>query len=253
MTENKPSRDGEAGLSPAEPERARPSAARGGQGGVEEPRAWKPFEGFHHDDASGRNAFSLVLVSLMKGVVHAEAEPKNWQALLDLQARVRDHVAPLGLELIVDEAEGYAYLRQRVVGEGEPELPRLVPRRPLGFQVSLLLALLRKKLAESDAQGESTRIILSREQIADLIRVFLPDSGNEARLMDRLDTHLNKVVEMGFLRRLRGKGGRDGELEVQRILKAFVDAQWLSDFDRRLAAYTEHLKSESAGAEDAEP
>jgi len=205
------------------------------------------------NEALARNTFSLVLVSLMKGVVHAEAEPKNWQALLDLQARVRDHVAPLGLELIVDEAEGYAYLRQRVVGEGEPELPRLVPRRPLGFQVSLLLALLRKKLAESDAQGDSTRIILSCEQIADLIRVFLPDSGNEARLMDRLDAHLNKVVEMGFLRRLRGKGGRDGEFEVERILKAFVDAQWLSEFDRRLAAYAEHLKNESTGAEAAEP
>ena len=199
---------------------------------------------------AGGNAFSLVLVSLMKGVVHAEAEPKNWQALLDLQARVRDHVAPLGLELIADEVEGYAYLRQRVVGEGEPELPRLVPRRPLGFQVSLLLVLLRKKLAESDAQGDGTRIILSREQIADLVRVFLPDSGNEARLMDRLDTHLNKVVEMGFLRRLRGK---DGELEVERILKAFVDAQWLLEFDRRLAAYAEHLKNEPAAEKDAEP
>jgi hypothetical protein len=139
-----------------------------------------------------------------------------------------------------------------VVGEGEPELPRLVPRRPLGFQVSLLLVLLRKKLAESDAQGDNTRIILSRERIADLVRVFLPDSGNEARLMDRLDAHLNKVVEMGFLRRLRGKGGKDGEFEVERILKAFVDAQWLSEFDRRLAAYAEHLKNESAGAEDAE-
>ncbi len=204
------------------------------------------------------NAFSLVLVSLMRGVLHAEDEPKNWQALLDLQARVRDHVAPLGLELIVDEAEGYAYLRQRAVGEGEPELPRLVPRRPLGFQVSLLLVLLRKKLAESDAQGDGTRIILSREQIADLVRVFLPDSGNEARLTDRLDAHINKAVEMGFLRRLRGKGGKggndgnDGELEIQRILKAFVDAQWLSEFDRRLAAYAEHWKNESAGEKDGE-
>jgi hypothetical protein len=193
-------------------------------------------------EAAGKNAFSLVLVSLMKGVVHAETEPKNWQALLDLQARVRDHVAPLGLELIVDEAEGYAYLRQRTAAEGEPELPRLVARRPLGFQVSLLLVLLRKKLAESDAQGDGTRIILSRDQIADLVRVFLPESANEARLMDRLDAHINKIVEMGFLRKLRGK---NGELEIQRILKAFVDAQWLSEFDRRLAAYAEHLKNES--------
>jgi hypothetical protein len=196
------------------------------------------------NEAAGRNAFPLVLVSLMKGVLHAEAEPKNWQALLDLQARVRDHVAPLGLELVVDETESYAYLRQRVAAEGEPELPRLVPRRPLGFQVSLLLVLLRKKLAESDAQGDSTRIILGREQIADLVRVFLPEGANEAHWMDRVDAHINKIVEMGFLRRLRGKDAKDGELEIQRILKAFVDAQWLSDFERRLAVYAEHLKGE---------
>lgn len=200
----------------------------------------------------GSSAFSLVLVSLMKGVVHAGAEPKQWQALLDLQARVRDHVAPLGLELIVDETEGYAYLRQRPTVEGEPEVPRLVPRRPLGFQVSLLLALLRKKLAEADAQGDSTRIILSREQIADLVRVFLPDSANEARWMDRLDANINKVVEMGFLRRLRGKEAKGGELEIQRILKAFVDAQWLSDFEGRLAAYAAHLQAESEGMPEAE-
>jgi hypothetical protein len=191
--------------------------------------------------------FSLVLISLMKGVLRAQDAPATWQALVELQARVRDHMAPLGLELILDEAEGYAYLRQRPAREGEPELPRLVARRPLGFQVSLLLVLLRKKLAEADAQGDSTRVILSREQIADLVRLFHPDSGNEARLLDRLDANLNKIVELGFLRRLRGK---DGELEIQRILKAFVDAQWLSDFEQRLAAYAKHLEH-AATPEDA--
>lgn len=43
------------------------------------------------------NAFSLVLISLMKGVLQAETAPAEWQALLDLQARLRDHVAPMGL------------------------------------------------------------------------------------------------------------------------------------------------------------
>jgi len=155
----------------------------------------------------------------------------------------------LGLELIVDETEAYAYLRQRPVAQGEPEVPRLVPRRPLGYQVSLVLVLLRKKLAELDAQGDSTRIILSREQIVDLVRVFLPEAGNEVKLLDRIDSHLNKIVEMGFLRRLRGK---DDQFEVQRILKAFVDAKWLGEFDRRLADYAEHLTTELANQADAE-
>jgi hypothetical protein len=203
-----------------------------------------------HDDVGARNAFASVLIALMKGVVHADGDPARWQALLELQARVRDHLAPLGLELMVDEAEGYAYLRQRTAAEGEPELPRLVPRRPLGFQVSLLLALLRKKLAETDAQGESTRVILSREQIVELVRVFLPESANEVRLLDRLDAHVNKIVEMGFLRRLRGK---DDHYELQRILKAFVDGKWLGELDRRLAEYAEHLAAAPADKADAEP
>jgi len=193
-------------------------------------------------------ALSLVLVSLMKGVTFAEADPPLWQSLLALQARVRDHIAVLGLELMLDEAEGYAYLRQRPTAEGETDLPRLVQRRQLGYPVSLLLALLRKKLAEFDAVSGDTRLILSREDIVDLMRLFLPDTSNQARLMDRIDAHINRVVELGFLRRLQGQ---DDRFEVRRILKAFVDAQWLGEFSQRLAGYREHLTEVAVDRDDA--
>lgn len=189
-------------------------------------------------------ALSRVLIQLLKGIATQEVDPPLWQSLIDLQAQVRDHVAVLGLELIVDEAEGHAYLRQRPPTEGGEELPRLIPRRQLSYPVSLLLVLLRKKLAEFDASSGDTRLVLSREQIAELLRVFLLETGNEARFMDRLDAHLNKVVELGFLRRLRGK---ESQFEVRRILKAFVDAQWLSDFEARLSEYRAH-----AGGADGE-
>ncbi len=182
-------------------------------------------------------AFSGTLIGLMKGVVYQEPDPGAWQMLLDHMARVRDYVGPLGLELVVDESEGYAYLRQRPAGEGEPELPRLVSRRPLGYGVSLLLVLLRKKLAESDAKTAETRLIMSRDDILELVRVFLPDAANEARQLDRVEAHINKIVEMGFLRRLRG---REDHFEVRRILKAFVDAQWLGELEKRLDQYREH-------------
>jgi hypothetical protein len=176
----------------------------------------------------------LVLVTLMKGVTYREQDAPLWQSLLAVQARVRDYVAVLGLDLVLDEAEGYAYLRQRPPVDGAPELPRLVPRRQLGYAVSLLLALLRKKLAEFDATSGDTRLILGRDDIVEFVRLFLPDTANEARLIDRLDVHINKIVDMGFLRRLQG---RDDQFEVRRILKTFVDAQWLQEFDHRLAAY----------------
>lgn len=58
------------------------------------------------------------LIPLLKGVVYQDATPAVWQALLELQARVRDYVSVLGLELLLDEAEGYAYLRQSTPADG---------------------------------------------------------------------------------------------------------------------------------------
>jgi len=184
---------------------------------------------------------STLAITLLKGVIYREGDERLWAALLNLQARVRDYMAVIGLELVLDEAEGYAFLRSKADDETETDkLPRLVARRPLSFPVSLLLALLRKKLAEFDAGGGDTRLVLSRDEIVDLIRVFLPDSSNEARLIDQIETHINKVVELGFLRKLKAAGGPAG-FEVRRILKAFIDAQWLADFDARLATYQNQL------------
>jgi hypothetical protein len=190
---------------------------------------------------------SPVLIALMKGITSRDDDAAVWQALLELQARVREYVAVLGLELILDEAEGYAYLRQRTAAEGEPELARLVARRQMSYPVSLMLALLRKKLAEFDAGSGESRLILSAEQIADLVRLFLADTANEAKLMDRVDSDIKKIVELGFLRKLRGSEDR---FEVRRILKSFVDAQWLGEFERRLTDYKAHI---TGVAEEAPP
>ncbi len=204
---------------------------------------------FNTAETAGSNELSILVISLLKGVLYQENDTSLWQALIQLQARVRDHIAVLGLELVFDEAEGYAFLRARPeVEEESAKLPRLVARRPLSFPVSLLLALLRKKLAEFDASGDATRLILSRDEIVELVRVFLPDSSNEAKLIDQIETHLNKIIELGFLRRLKANAAVNGtngaNFEVRRILKAFVDAQWLADFDARLAAYQAQLNGE---------
>jgi hypothetical protein len=192
------------------------------------------------------DALSVVVVSLMKGIADRESDPVLWQSLIGIQARVRDYVACLGLDLVLDEAEGFAYLRQRAAEEGVTELPRLVPRRQLGYQVSLMLALLRKKLAEFDATSGEARLILGRNDIVEMMRVFLAETANQVRLNDSIGANINRVVDMGFLRRLRGTNDR---FEVRRILKAFVDAQWLADFDQRLAAYQSHSSSEQAAIE----
>lgn len=180
-----------------------------------------------------------VVTRLFKGVLYAENDEKVWQSLLGLTSHVRDYVSVLGLELILDESEGYAFLRSREDPDGT--LPRLIARRTLTFNVSLLLVLLRRRLMEFDINSSEARLIMTEQDIVDMVSLFRPDSSNEARNLDRLRTDIKKVVELGFLRKLKGQADT---YEVARILKAYVDAQWLEEFDARLADYRATLAGE---------
>lgn len=185
---------------------------------------------------------SIALVPLFKGVLYRENAHPAWNCLLHKQAQLSDYVAQLGLDLIVDESEGFAYLKSSVeLDREESQIPRLVARRQLSFQVSLLLALLRKRLAEHDASGTGERLILTLDDILQMMKVFLPDGTNEAGLVERIETDLGKVENLGFVRQLRNE---NNIYEVCRILKNFVDANWLAGIDQLLAEYLAYVKGE---------
>lgn len=183
--------------------------------------------------SSGPPPLTVAAVALMRGVVDREHAERVWLDVVRLQNPLRDHVAVLGLDLVIDEAEGYAYLRSKPEDPDNP-LPRLVARHRLSFPVSLLLAVLRKALAEFDAGAGEGRLVVTRDRLVDELRTFRPATTNDAKLVDEVDRSLRKVVELGFLRPLPGP---TAAFEVRRILKAFVDAQWLGEFDARLADY----------------
>lgn len=182
------------------------------------------------------HAVATAIVSLMREVVYRDvpAHEPVWDALARHRAAVADHFAEIGVDVIVDEAEGYAYLRTREPDEGEEPLPRLVRRRSLTYNVSLMLVLLRRRMVEFEASGDAGKLVLTRDQIVELLRVFQASSTNEARTIEQADRTIAQVAELGFLRELRGQRGA---WEVRRILKAYVDAQTLGDFSARLAAY----------------
>jgi hypothetical protein len=176
-----------------------------------------------------------VLVALSLGVLYREDNERLWNDLLRHTIGARDHYAAMGLSVVIDDAEGYAYLTGINYDDDIPDAPkRLVPRSRLGFQVSLLLALLRKKLAEFDSAGGSAVLVMTRDDVVEMVRVFLPATGNEVALVVKIDAYITRAVELGFLKPVPGA---DASWRVQRILKAFVDAQWLADLDSRLGAW----------------
>lgn len=190
--------------------------------------------------STGPSDLSLVVVTLFKGPLYRDVHEQLWPKLVRLRARVVDHIAVMGLRLEVDESEGYAFLRSLRDDETDVEFPRLVNRHTLGFQTSLLIALLRKRLAEFDATSSDARLVLSRDQIVEMLGVYLPTAADDVRTVRTVETQIRKVEELGFLHRLRGQ---DDQYEVRRILRAFVDGQWLSDFDQRLREYVESVGS----------
>lgn len=192
--------------------------------------------------------FSTLLISLMKAVVNREDNPTRWQQLLQHQSELRDYLSRMALDLVIFEDEGFAYLKNRD-REDEESLPRLVSRRPLSFPVSLLLALLRRKMAEHDAGSGEVRIILEKQEIVDMMAVYFPPLMNEVQFVRKVEGYLKKVLDMGFIRFL---GEDKNKLEIKRILKAFVDAQWLNDFDLRLREYAEHAGISAAAGGEAE-
>jgi hypothetical protein len=188
------------------------------------------------------HAIASTIIELMRGVVYRESQEDCWAALDRHGSAVRDHFQMIGVDVVIDETEGYAYLRSQDDDDDE-SLPRLVRRRPLTYNVSLLLVLLRKRLVEFETSGPEGKLVLSRDQIVEMLRVFLDDSTNEARMIDRVDTTLKQAAELGFVRQLRGD---PQHWEVRRILKAYVDAQTLADYAGKLREYADTARRGSA-------
>ena len=151
---------------------------------------------------SDEHAIASAIIRLMQGVVYREADEDTWLTLERAGAGVRDHFATIGVDVVIDDDEGYAYLRTRPDVEGEDALPRLVRRRTLTYSVSLLLVLLRKRLVEFETAGGEGRLVLTRDQIIEMLRA-LPGRVHQ-RCPDRrqVETTIKKAAELGFLRPL---------------------------------------------------
>jgi hypothetical protein len=187
------------------------------------------------------HAIASTVIELMRGVVYQENHEMAWQTLGRHSAKIRDHFATLGVDVIVDDTEGFAYLKTRPDADEEP-LPRLVRRRTLTHSQSILLVLLRKRLVEFETSGTGDKLVLTRDQLVEELRTFLPDAAKESRIVDNIDATIRQLADMGFLRALRDSEDR---WEVRRILRAYVDAETLGDYAERLEQYAADLQGDA--------
>lgn len=187
---------------------------------------------------------SEALIHLLRGVVYAESMPKTWQQILTNQGSIQDYLQVIGLELHIQKDDCYAWLGSQQ--ELDSALPRLIPRRQLSYPLSLMLVLLRKKYVELSTLNEEGRSILKVSEIIDLMQGFLPYKVNEVKFIEQINSNLQQAMDMGFCKKLRPD---EDEIEIKPIIKAFIDAQWLEDFDQQLAKYQQYSETMPITAE----
>lgn len=176
-------------------------------------------------------------VFLLRGILYRE-QTEAWNLLLRYRGRLESYFETLGLILLVDEAEGYAYLRQYADTEDASDtddFPRLMSRRKLSYPITLLLVLLRKRLLEFETQGNESRLVVSEREMIDLMRIYWSElETNERKREDQLTTHIKKLVTYGFIKPLKAE---EGNYEVKNILKAYVPIEELKTILERLQDY----------------
>ncbi len=182
-----------------------------------------------------------LVVQLLKGPLYRDTHAGLWEPLLKQRAQVADYVAVMGLRVEVDDTDGFAYLASLPDADDDDPVPRLVNRHKLSYNVSMLLALIRKRLAEFDADSTEGQFVVSTEQLTEAMRLYLPDASNETKTHREIERAISKVKELGFLRQLRGSSD---QFEVRPILRAFVDGQFLADLDAELDRYLTTLRGE---------
>ncbi|MCC6510754.1 MAG: DUF4194 domain-containing protein, partial [Pirellulaceae bacterium] len=189
--------------------------------------------------------WSGAAVRLLQGVVYHDDNQQIWDVMLRSVSPLTDYFGKLGLLVIVDEADGMAYLRQLDEEDMPPEyhgIPRLFRRTPLGYDTTLLCVLLRDALRvfeEEDVQNE--RCVVMQNELLALWQAFFPNQTDDVRLNRTLQAALRKLEELKFVRQFEQE---PPSWEVRRIIKARLP---LDDLERLRASLVQASSDKSAG------
>lgn len=159
----------------------------------------------------------FVRAHLLREPLYVE-DTEMWNTLLREQQDIASYFQVLGMQLVVDIQEGYAYLRQ-IEPLGDERVPRLLHKRKLTYDATLLLVCLRDELNRFDSSmADQSRIIRSRKELQDLVAGFLKESNNQVRDVKRIDSAIEQLGDLGFLKALTGSPTE--QFELKRIIKA---------------------------------
>ena len=185
-------------------------------------------------NSSNIKPYSRAVVRLLKGIV--EKNDVVWNDVLSYQSDIQDYIGTMGLELIVKKDEGFAFVKQLKLDDDKTM--NLVSRRQYGFEVSVMLIVLRQILEDFDSNPimQATDKYVTAAEIKEETEMFLPTSFNKVKFEKDLDTYIDRIVGFGFLVEPKHQEG-EKRYRIHRIIKEKVTLDDLSDFKNQLSNY----------------
>lgn len=180
--------------------------------------------------------YSKAIVKLLKGIV--EYNDPAWNDILQYQADIQAYLGVIGLELIVKKDEGFAFVRQAILDDGKTI--NLATRRQLGFEISVILIVLRNMLYEfemSPTDSQADEKYVTTTQIKEEVEMFLPVGFNQVKFKQDLDSNISKVIDMGFLAEVKKLETDETLYRIHRIIKEKVTLDDLAEFKQKLKEY----------------
>ena len=200
-----------------------------------------------------------VCVKLLQGPLYRSgADDANWNTLCTWLSEIDGYFSKIGLGVLVNQSDGYAYLAQsddhraeaavqgfEEAGDDEEragyeavKIPRLIKKMPLSAELSMLCVLLREALDRFESAGDGENLVLKESEIKEMISPYLKSQSDQTRVLKRLDEYISQLVRLTFLREIGtdkiAENGEEREFEVRRIIKSRISPDFLSEFKRRL-------------------
>ena len=190
-------------------------------------------------------------IALLKGPIikKTSSENKLWNLVIRDRTFIDNYFSTIGLTLLVEESDGYAFLRQKEedLDEDAWDLPRLIRRVPLTAEQTFLCVVLREALDYFETSGNLSEIcVFSESEILDLIKDFSPNYSDELSFKRKIKATINKLCELGYLEDITDKNANEDNhnYEVKRIIRAIITPSFLEEFKEKLIERNKEMENE---------
>ena len=187
-------------------------------------------------------SYANAIIKLLQGVIYSDNK-KLWNELLSYQAQIKNYFEQIGVNLILNEKDGFAYLTQP---DTDNDVVRLTRRNTVSYELTILLVILRDFLEEHDAKPTDTqKCFVSKKEIQERIELFFKDKANKLKLLNKIIANINKAVEYKFLKPLPQKDTfEENRYEVLRIIKSKISLSKLEEIKQKLQELSNNKENE---------